>query len=159
MIDNLRCMLPIVVVVAAIGCGNPAVQNQPNAPGVPGTPSPLPSASGISITSVSPSNAAAGVPDLTITIVGKNFQPSQPQQRFTGALVGWTTRPNDLHRSTTWLDTNVVDSTQLTAVLPAALLQNGVKGYVYVEVGDIMGISDGVNYPKSMLSNLTFSPK
>lgn len=149
MIDNLRCMLSIVVVTAAFGCGNPAVQNQSKAPGMPGTPTPVPSASGISITSVSPSSAAVGAEDFSITLVGTKFQTFQPQQGFTGTLVGWTRNAKDLHRSTTWLQTNVVDSTQLTAVIPAALLQNDGKGYVYVEVGDIMGISDGVNYPKS----------
>ena len=83
---------------------------------MPGTPTPVPSASGISITSVSPSSAAAGAEDFTITIVGTKFQPFQPQHGFIGTLVGWTRNPNDLHRSTTWLQTKVVDSTQLTAV-------------------------------------------
>jgi hypothetical protein len=109
------------------------------------SPSSSRSPSGIAIASVSPASVTAGSPDLTIVIDGKNFQGPTG---FEG-LVGWSTQANDLHCCTTWLATNFVSSTQLTAVIPTSLLQNPGKAYIYVEIGDPMGISDGVSYPRS----------
>ena len=140
MITTLRSILPLVLVIAT-GCGQSANV------GLPGNPNPSPGvSSGISIASVSPPSVTAGSPDLTIAIDGEKFQA---RNGFNGTLVGWSTQANDLHCCTTWLATNFVSTTQLTAVIPTGLLQNSGKGYIYVEIGDVMGISDGVSYPKS----------
>jgi hypothetical protein len=112
----------------------------------------LPSSGGASITSISPSTVTAGSPDVTITITGSNFD----HQFLRTSVAFWTTDPNNLHDHGTMLVTTFVNSNQLTAVIPAALLEQPVSVQVLVLTGDPMGMSDGFfGYPKS--NPVTFS--
>ncbi len=79
------------------------------------------------IQSISPFDAAAGSSDLTITVAGAGFLGSGPI--FTQVV--WHTKD-----TTTDLTTTVVDSAQLTAVVPAALLRDTVLAQVHVEKRD-----------------------
>jgi len=67
------------------------------------------------ISALSPTSAAAGSPDLTLTITGTNFDGTAQNQ---GQVV-WVA-----NGQTTSLETTFVSSTQLTALVPAALLSN-----------------------------------
>src|SRR5215469_3811664 len=128
-----------------VGCGEkfPASRLESNSVGfVVSDASPL-------ISSISPTGASAGSPDITLTITGLGVKNSG----FKGggiSIVGWLTSC-----CTTWLDTAFISSTELKAVVPAVLLQNPVMAYVFVETGDPQGISDGVSYPKS--KSVTFT--
>lgn len=104
-----------------------------------GTPTPA-------ILSLSASTVTAGSPDLTITIDGANFGH---YGHFTWSTAFWTTNGN-LHDTGTWLQTTIVSSTQLTAVIPSALLQSPTSVQIVVMNGDVMGMSDGYfGYPRS----------
>lgn len=106
----------------------------------------LPSIGTPSITSISPSTVTAGSPDVTITITGSNFD----SQFLHTSVAYWTTEPNNLHDHGTMLVTTFVNSNQLTAVIPAVLLQEPASVQVLVLTGDPMGMSDGFfGYPKS----------
>ena len=76
-----------------------------------------------------------------LTVTGSNFIPSQ-DHNSNWAI--WSVNGTE-----TFLNTNFVSSTQLTAIVPANLLRGPVTAQVLVETGDIMGASDGVKYPKS----------
>lgn len=105
----------------------------------PPTPTPF-------ISSISPSTVAAGSPDETITIDGANFGHFG---HFVWSTAFWTTNGN-LHDTGTWLQTTIVSSTQLTAVIPSALLQSPTSVQIVVMNGDVMGMSDGYfGYPRS----------
>jgi hypothetical protein len=105
------------------------------------TPTPTPS-----ISSISPSTVAAGSPDVTITIDGSNFGH---YRRFVSSTAFWTTNGN-LHDTGTWLQTTIVSDSQLTAVIPAKLLQSPTSVHIVVMNGDVMGMSDGYfGYPES----------
>ena len=80
---------------------------------------------GVSITSISPDSAAAGSPDLTVTIQGSNFE-SMPGQIHMG--VDWTMAGV----SSTATIVAVLSSTKLTAVIPAALMAKPVKAEISV---------------------------
>ena len=109
-----------------------------------------------SITSISPANAKAGSSDVTITITGSNFDNTS---FFHTSVAFWTTDPNNLHDSGTMLHTTFVSSSQLTAVIPAALLQNPTSVQVVVLNGDPFGMSDGFfGYPKSNSVIFTVTP-
>jgi hypothetical protein len=95
--------------------------------------------SALTISSVSPASALAGSPDLTITIAGTGFQDNAGLFR-----VGVVFIFNDLSQHK--LTTTFVSSTQLTAVIPAALMASPVSGNIEVQQGDPM--SDGP-LPKS----------
>lgn len=97
------------------------------------------------ITSISPSSAPAGSGDLTLTITGSNFKNDRLQM----SVAAWTSSPTDSHCCNTWLETTFVSSEELVAVIPANLLKNPVAARVFVEIGDPMGMSDGVTYPKT----------
>ena len=103
------------------------------------------------ISSISPESVTAGSPDITVTITGSNFD----FQRLHMSIAFWSTSPNGTHCCDKGLETTFLSSTQLTAVIPAALLQIPVTAYVYVETGDPMEMSDGVSYPKS--NSVTFT--
>jgi hypothetical protein len=77
------------------------------------------------ISSISPTSVVAGSPDLTLTVTGSNFANHNSYRSY----AVWSV--ND---SATYLATTFVDSTQLTAVVPAALLINPVKAAVSVEI-------------------------
>jgi hypothetical protein len=89
---------------------------------------------------------AAGSPDVTLTITGANFE----NKHFTHQSIAfWTTGPN-LHDHGTMLYTNFISSKQITAAIPADLLQNATEVQIVVLNGDSMGMSDGFfGYPKS----------
>jgi len=114
----------------------------------PATPTPA-------ISSISPSTIAAGSPDVTLTIDGSNFGQ---YGHFIWSTAFWTTNGN-LHDTGTWLQTKIVSSTQLTAVIPAKLLQSPTSVQIVVMNGDVMGMSDGFfGYPRSNSITLTVGP-
>src|SRR5215469_7621199 len=100
-----------------------------------------------SITSISPESVPAGSPDVTLTITGSNFDHTG---HLHVSVAFWTTDPNNLHDHGIALNTTVVSSSQLNAVIPAALLQDPASVQIVVLTGDPMGMSDGFfGYPKS----------
>jgi hypothetical protein len=115
---------------------------------LPPTPTP-------SIASISPSTVAAGSPDVTITIDGSNFGHFG---NFIWSTAFWTTNGN-LHDTGTWLQTTIISSSQLTAVIPASLLQSATSVQIVVMNGDIMSMSDGYfGYPRSNSVTFTVTP-
>lgn len=109
-------------------------------------------ASSPSISSISPSTIAAGSGDVTITIDGSNFGHFGT---FIRSTAFWTTNGN-LHDTGTWLQTTIVSRSQLTAVIPAKLLQSPTSVRIVVMNGDVQGMSDGYfGYPRS--NALTFA--
>lgn len=107
-----------------------------------------------SIASISPASTQTGSPDVTITINGSNFG------RFghVWSTVFWTTNGN-LHDTGTWLQTTIISSSQLTAVIPTKLLQSPTSAQILVMNGDIMGMSDGYfGYPRSESFTFTVTP-
>jgi hypothetical protein len=79
---------------------------------------------------ISPTSAMAGSPDLTLTITGTNFGVAPDNQ----SLVVWWA-----NGKTTDLATTFASSTQLTAIIPAALLSNPGIIEVFLYTGDPMG--------------------
>jgi hypothetical protein len=105
-----------------------------------------------SIISISPGSVTAASPDLTLTITGSNFVNYE-------SVALWTTNPNNLHDYGTMLNTTFDSDTQLTAVIPGALLRNPGFGQIVVLTGDPMGMSDGFfGYPKSNSVTFIVSP-
>ena len=90
-----------------------------------------PSPGKLLITSISPQGAAAGSLDLTITVMGANFIEGVAHKHN---VVVWTA-----NGTSTFLVTTFVTSSELTAVIPAALLSNSVTAQLDVEVWDFMG--------------------
>jgi hypothetical protein len=82
------------------------------------------------LSAISPTNAAAGSPDLTLALRGTNFTsgPDNPSQ------VIWVANGTN-----TLLATIFVSSTHLTAVIPASLLGSPVTAQVVVQSGDPTG--------------------
>ena len=116
------------------------------------TPIPIPAPS---ISSISPSTVAAGSTDVTITIEGANFGHFR---HFVRSTAFWTTT-NNLHDTGNWLQTSIINSSQLTAVIPAKLLQNPTSVQIVVMNGDVMGMSDGYfGYPRSNSVSFTVTP-
>jgi len=108
-----------------------------------------------SISSISPSTVLAGSPDVTITIDGSNFGHFG---HFVWSTASWTTDAN-LHDHGTMLQTTIVSSSQVTAVIPAALLQSPTSVQILVVNGDVMGMSDGYfGYPRSNSVTFTVGP-
>lgn len=113
---------------------------------VTSAPTPTPA-----ISSISPSTVAAGSSDMTITINGSNFGH---YGHFIRSTAFWTTNGN-LHDTGIWLQTSIVSSSQLSAVIPATLLQSPTSVHIVVMNGDVMGMSDGYfGYPRS--NSVTF---
>jgi hypothetical protein len=108
-----------------------------------------------SISSISTSTVSAGSPDLTITINGSNFGH---YGHFVWSTAFWTTNGN-LHDTGTWLQTTIVSSNQLTAIIPAGVLQRPTSVQILVMNGDVMGMSDGYfGYPRSNSVTFTVTP-
>ena len=119
---------------------------------VTSTPTPTPTPS---ISSISPSTAAAGSQDVTITIDGSNFGH---YGHFIWSTAFWTPNGN-LHDTGTGLQTTIVSSSQLTAVIPAKLLQSPTSVQIVVMNGDVMGMTDGYfGYPRSNSVTFTVGP-
>jgi len=78
------------------------------------------------IDSISPTSVAAGSSDLTVALTGSGFSSGVIHSQAV-----WRTED-----TTTDLTTTIVDSAQLTAVVPAALLREPVAAHVYVEIRD-----------------------
>jgi trimeric autotransporter adhesin len=107
------------------------------------------------ISSISPSTVSAGSPDVTITIDGSNFGH---YGHFVWSTAFWTTDGN-LHDHGTMLQTTIVSDSQVTAVIPAALLQSPTSVQILVMNGDVMGMSDGYfGYPRSNSVTFTVGP-
>jgi hypothetical protein len=117
---------------------------------VTSSPPPTPS-----VSSISPSTVAAGSPDVTITVNGSNFGH---YEQFAWSTAFWTTNGN-LHDTGTLLQTTIISSSQLTAVIPAKLLQSPGSAQIVVMNGDVMGMSDGYfGYPRSNSVTFTVTP-
>src|SRR5690242_6973953 len=107
---------------AAFGCGggSSAQPNQNQGPS-PQQPSPPPAPT---ITAISPTSATVGSADLTLAITGSNFVHDVQNYH---SQVAWTVNGKDSFLATTFLS-----STQLTAVIPAALMSSVVAAKVTV---------------------------
>src|SRR5512133_767530 len=108
-----------------------------------------------SISAVSPPTVSAGSPAVTITIDGSNFGH---YGHFVWSTAFLTTNSN-LHDTGISLQTTIVSSSQLTAVIPAKLLQSPTSVQIVVMNGDVMGMSDGYfGYPRSNSVTFTVTP-
>lgn len=111
------------------------------------------SAGAPSITSISPQSVPSGSSDTTVTITGSNFKRGG---HLDVSVAFWTSDPGNLHDHGTMLNTTFISSSQLTVLIPAALLQNPGAIQIVVLTGDPMGMSDGYfGYPKS--NSVTFA--
>jgi hypothetical protein len=97
----------------------------------------------ISISSISPMSAIAGSPDLVLTVTGSNFVHTTHNK----SVVAWSANGSDTHLSTTF-----DSSTQLTAIIPAALLASPITAKVLVETGDPMS-----SLPPSKSNSINFT--
>lgn len=151
----VRACFVSLSLLLTIGCGSamPGNNNSNNTGNNNGgstnaTPSPV-------ISGISPSNVAAGSSDLTITINGSSFGHFG---HFISSTAFWTTSGN-LHDTGTWLQTTIVSQSQVTAVIPAALLQAPTSVQIVVMNGDVQGMSDGYfGYPRSNVVTFTVTP-
>ena len=108
-----------------------------------------------SISSISPSTASAGSPEVTITIDGSNFGHFG---HFVWSTAFWTTDGN-LHNTGKMLKTTIVSASQVKAVIPTELLQSPTSVQIVVMNGDVMGMSDGYfGYPRSNSVTFTVTP-
>ena len=112
-----RMTMAITALTIAAGCGNRPVVTGP---------SPLDP----SITSVTPDTARAGESDLTVTVRGQNFVNNSR----TSSVVKWLAGSSE-----TSLTTRFVSTTELTALIPAALLKNSLAAQLWVENVDTDG--------------------
>ena len=108
------------------------------------------------ITLISPDSAPAGSPDVAVNVEGSNFT----HQSFRNTSIAfWTTDPGNLHDHGTMLATTFISSSQLTILIPAALLESPGSVQIVVLNGDEMGMSDGYfGYPKSNSVNFSVTP-
>jgi hypothetical protein len=117
---------------------------------------PPPPPTGIAtILSINPMSAVVGSADLKLTLTGSNFLGG----RHNLSQAAWSA-----NGITTFLATTYVNSTQLTAVVPAVLLSNPVSAQVLVETGDPMGdvalsksnlVGFSVNKPSSGFASIS----
>jgi hypothetical protein len=84
----------------------------------------------LTISSVAPASALAGSPDLQITIAGTGFINETHHKTF----VVFSADGNANYLATTFVST-----TQITAVIPAALMASPVSGKIQAQTGDPMG--------------------
>jgi hypothetical protein len=148
---RLGTLLLGMLVVCELGCGTstkPTSSQNPSG----NNATPKAAAAAPLISSISPVSVPAGTPDLTLTIKGSKFGNKFIDQ----SIAFWTTDPNNLHDHGKMLFTTFVSSNQLTAVIPAALLEEPTNVQIVVLTGDSMGMSDGFfGYPKS--NSVTFT--
>jgi IPT/TIG domain-containing protein len=102
-----------------------------------------------SITAIEPSVAQAGRKDLVLGITGTNFV--HDVTRSTWAI--WTANGAD-----TVLSTTVLNSSTLTAIVPAALLSNQGEAQVQVVTGDPKFVLAGPEYPRSNSVGFEIAP-
>jgi hypothetical protein len=103
-------LLCVILLIGLGGCGS-----------TPRTPAPAPSIS------ISPQTVVAGAPDLTLTITGSNFVFVDSPDKVNYLI--WSA--NGVN---TTLATTFVSNSQLTAVVPAALLNSPVSARAHVEI-------------------------
>jgi hypothetical protein len=111
----------LLIALVSSGCGTSAQYAQTHPP-------PAGSSEKPSIVSISPTSATVGSPDLTLTITGSNLIPTPGHGP--GPQAVWVA--NSIH---TKLATTVISNSQLTAVIPTALLESPVTAQVFVESG------------------------
>lgn len=144
--------LTFLVLLLAIGCSSAMPGNNNNGKNSGGG---VTGSSSVVISSMTPLTVVASSADVTITINGSNFGHFG---HFVSSTAFWTTNGN-LHDTGEWLQTTIVSSTQLTAVIPAALLQSPTSVQIVVMNGDVMGMSDGYfGYPRSNSVTFTVTP-
>src|ERR1051325_1359909 len=125
-----------LVAIWEMGCGSPASRSIPPTQSTNGSGTTAAAAAAPVITSISPATVAEGSGDVTLTINGSKFENEFLHQ----SVAFWTTDSN-LHDHGFMLLTTFVSSTQLTAVIPGALLQNPATVQIVVLNGDSMGMS------------------
>lgn len=148
----VQACLASLFLLLTIGCGSAMPGNNNNSNNNGGGAN---SAQSPVISAISPSTVAAGSPDVMITINGSNFGHFG---HFIWSTAFWTTNGN-LHDTGTWLQTTILSQNQVTAVIPAALLQVPTTVHILVMNGDIQGMSDGYfGYPSSNVVTFTVTP-
>jgi hypothetical protein len=100
--------------------------------------------------SVAPASAAAGSPDVTITVQGSDFHHNG---RHDVSEVVLSVNGTDM-----WLATTFVDGSELTAVIPAALLTKPVVAVVSVWTGDPMAAAGEAPESRSGAATFTVTP-
>ena len=132
MIRSTTIAIVIALVMAVSGCGGgSSTQVQPPPPTVP------------TINLITPGAVGAGSADLKITLTGSNFLG----QSHNFSQAAWS-----VNGIITLLATTFVSSSQLTAVVPGALLTNPVNALMFLETGDPMG-----DLPLSKSNSVSFS--
>ena len=109
----------MILVMAITGCGSQSPMGSSSPPPPPPTD-----------ISISPTTVAAGNSDLVLTVTGTDFVSAAN----TKSIVVWS-----VNGTQTSLQTTFNSSTQLTAVVPAALLVNPLTAQVFVATGDPSG--------------------
>ena len=146
---SISILLLTVLLSWELGCGSPASHSTSPSSSTNDTAKAL--AQSPVITSISPGGVTAGSEDLTVTINGSKFD-----NKFLGQSIAFWTTDGNLHDHGTMLYTKFVSRNQLTAVIPAALLQSPTSVQIVVLTGDSMGMSDGYfGYPRS--NSVTFT--
>jgi hypothetical protein len=125
-LDRIVAISFLILTIGFVGCGGGT--SGPVQPPPPPSPQPQPQPSSPVIGSISPKSAAAGSPDLTLTVTGTNFISGKTHKYN---AVGWSANGSE-----TLLSTTYVSGTQLTAIVPAALLSEPVTAQVRVEIWD-----------------------
>jgi hypothetical protein len=125
-------LLPIAVGVSLWGCGDSTDSTLP-----PLTPS---------VSAISPTSIVAGSSDLVLNVTGHYFV-DDPQ---IGTKAIWRAGGQ-----TSTLPTNVVNTTQLTALIPAALLSSAGSAQIWVQTGDL---SSDPPPPQSNITAFTVTP-
>lgn len=135
-------LLGIVVSCALIcGCGSSPVRPTEVTTPPPVLPPPAEgNLTGPTITAISPSSAATGTSDLTITVTGTNFVNGDPITSW----VRWSQ-----NGKTKDLDTKFISDTELTAVVPGSLLGAPGTARLFVTNGDIISDHGYDSYPQS----------
>lgn len=119
--------LPLMLApaVALWGCGSDSTDVTPP----PLTPS---------VSDISPTSVVAGSADLPLTVRGHYFVVSASN----GSKAVWA-----VGGDSTLLPTNVVSTTQLTALVPASLLSHSGNAQVMVQTGDpVVAISNAMSF-------------
>ena len=116
----------LILLASFCGCGSGS-NSSPPTPGI----------------SISPVSVLAGSVDLELTVTGRGFA----DQHHNKSIVVWS-----VNSTNTFLATTFVSSTELTAVIPAALLANPVSANVSVATGDPMA-----SFPMPQSGSVSFT--